>query len=159
MVDLVPPPETVMNILTAAGAYRFGNFASSTGRHSSHFFRVPRAFHFYDNARVLAVGLTRKFRMDKAISSRLPKIAIVSASTGGMPLAFSFREALNAEHIYWTERENGTLRFPDYVEECEINPCIVVDDVVRAGASMRATCVLQHGLDRIGVGPRKTRAR
>lgn len=139
MVNLIPSPESVVQILQKTNAYRHGHFASQDGRHSSHYFKVPMTFHFSDNARILAVGLSRKFRMDTIIASHLPRIAIVSPSTDGIPVAFSIREALSGEQIYWATRENGKRQFPQYIENFNINPCIVVDDIVRSGSTLQET--------------------
>ena len=139
MVNLSPAPETVMQILQKAGAYRHDHFVSRRGRHSSHYFKVPMAFHFSDNAKVLAVGLSRQFRTDKITASHLSRIAVVSPSADGIPVAFSIRDALSAAQIYWATRENGGRRFPEYIGEFDINPCIVVDDIVRSGSSLRET--------------------
>ena len=139
MVNLIPAPESVMQILQKTNAYRFGHFVSQSGQHSSHYFKVPVTFHFYDNARVLAVGLSRKFRMDAAVASLLPRIAVVSPSADGIPVAFSIRDALNGEQIYWAARENGRRQFPEYIENFKINPCIIVDDIVRSGSTLRET--------------------
>ena len=100
MVDLVPSSESVMQILQETGAYRRGHFVYPNGKHASHYFQMPLAFRYYDNARVLSVGLSRKFRMEKTISSRLPKISIISPSPGGIMVAFGVREVLGAEQIY-----------------------------------------------------------
>jgi orotate phosphoribosyltransferase len=139
MVNLIPAPESVMQILQKTNAYRFGHFVSEKGRHSSHYFKVPMTFHFSDNAKILAVGLSRKFRMDKNVASHLPRIAVVSPSADGIPVAFSIRDALSGEQIYWATRENGRRQFPDYIKDFNINPCIVVDDIVRSGSSLRET--------------------
>ena len=72
-----------MQILQKTNAYRHGHFVSQNNRHSSHYFKVPMTFHFSDNARILAVGLSRKFRMDTIIASHLPRIAVVSPSADG----------------------------------------------------------------------------
>ena len=128
-----------MQILQRTNAYRHGHFVSQNGRHSSHYFKVPMTFHFSDNARILAVGLSRKFRMDKVTGSYLPRIAVVSPSADGIPVAFSIRDALSGEQIYWATRESGKRQFPQYIENFNINPCLVVDDIVRSGSTLQET--------------------
>ena len=98
MVDLIPSSESVMHILQNTGAYRKGHFIYPNGKHASHYFQMPLAFRYYDNARILSVGLSRMFRMEKSISSRLPKVSVISPSPGGIMVAFGVREALGAEH-------------------------------------------------------------
>ena len=128
-----------MQILQKTNAYRCGHFVSEKGRHSSHYFKIPMTFHFSDNAKILAVGLSRKFRMDKNVASHLPRIAVVSPSADGLPVAFSIRDALSGEQIYWATRESGKRQFPEYIKDFDINPCIVVDDIVRSGSTLYET--------------------
>ena len=154
MVNLIPTPESVMEILEQTGAYRQGHFVYPSGKHASHYFQMPLAFRYYDNSRVLSVGLSRKFRMDKAISSRLPKISIISPSPGGIPVAFAVREALGAEQIYWAEIENGKRQFRQYLKDSDIYPCIIVDDLIRSGNAIKQTVELvkELGAEIIGCG-------
>lgn len=154
MIDLVPSPETVMDILTKTGAYRKGHFVYPSGKHASHYFQMPLAFRYYDNARILSVGLSRLFRMEKTISSRLPKISIISPSPGGIMVAFGVREALGAEQIYWAEMENGKRQFRQYIGEGDVYPAIIVDDVIRSGRAIRETIeiVKELGTEVIGIG-------
>ena len=142
MVDLIPPADTVMQILKRTGAFREGHFVYPNGKHSPHYFQMPLAFRYYDTARVLAVGLSRKFRIDRDISSQLPKVAVISPSSGGIPVAFGVRDALNAEQIYWAEQEGGTRMFRQYVDQGEVNPCIIVDDIIRSGSAIEETVEL-----------------
>jgi orotate phosphoribosyltransferase len=153
-VDLIPSSESVMQMLEKTGAYRQGHFVYPSGKHASHYFQMPLAFRFYDNSRVMSVGLSRKFRMDKAISSRLPKISIISPSPGGIPVAFAVREALGAEQIYWAEIENGTRQFRQYLKSGDIHPCIIVDDLIRTGKAIEETfqLVRELGAQVIGCG-------
>ncbi len=154
MVDLVPPPEAVMDILTKTGAYRKGHFVYPNGKHASHYFQMPLAFRFYDNARILSVGLSRLFRKERSIASRLPRVSVISPSPGGIMVAFGVREALGADQIYWAEMENGTRQFRQYMSDYEVYPAIVVDDINRSGKAIRETIELvkEVGSEVIGIG-------
>ena len=153
-VDLVPSPESVMDILTKTGAYRKGHFIYPNGKHASHYFQMPLAFRVYDNARILSVGLSRLFRMEKSIASQLPKVSVISPSPGGIMVAFGVREALTAEQIYWAEMEDGKRQFRQYMSESDVHPAIIVDDILRSGRAMQETVDLckEIGAEVIGCG-------
>src|SRR5215813_3738224 len=146
MVQLIPSQDNVMQILQRTGAFREGHFIYPNGKHSPHYFQMPLAFRYYDTARVLAVALSRKFRLEKDISSQLPKVSIISPSSGGIPVAFGVRDALNAEQIYWAEQELGERQFRQYVNQGEVNPCIIVDDIIRSGHAINETVKLVKSL-------------
>jgi orotate phosphoribosyltransferase len=154
MVNLVPSQETVMQILEKTGAYRRGHFIYPSGKHASHYFQMPLAFRYYDNARILSVGLSRLFRMEKTISSRLPKVSVISPSPGGIMVAFGVREALGAEQIYWAEMEDGIRQFRQYMSDGNVHPAIIVDDILRSGRAIRETIALvkELGTEVIGIG-------
>ena len=154
MVDLIPTPESVMEILQKTGAYRKGHFIYPNGKHASHYFQMPLAFRYYDNARILSVGLSRMFRMEKTISSRLPKVSVISPSPGGIMVAFGVREALSAEQIYWAEMEDGKRQFRQYVGRGDFYPAIIVDDILRSGRAITETVELVKSLgsEIIGIG-------
>ena len=154
MVDLIPSQESVMEILRHTGAYRRGHFVYPNGKHASHYFQMPLAFRYYDNARILSVGLSRMFRMEKSISSRLPMVSVISPSPGGIMVAFGVREALGADQIYWAEMEDGKRQFRQYIGEGDVYPAIIVDDIVRSGRALKETIDLVRavGSDVIGIG-------
>ena len=154
MVDLIPSPDTVLQMLKRTGAFREGHFVYPNGKHSPHYFQMPLAFRYYDTARVLAVALSRKFRVDRDISSQLPKVSVISPSSGGIPVAFGVRDALSAEQIYWAEQEQGKRMFRQYVNKGEVNPSILVDDIIRSGSAIEETedLVKELGAKVIGVG-------
>ena len=147
MVELIPSQDALMQILKRTGAFREGHFVYPNGKHSPHYFQMPLAFRYYDTARVLAVALSRKFRLEKDISSQLPKVSIISPSSGGIPVAFGVRDALNAEQIYWAEQEENKRQFRQYVNQGEVNPCIIVDDIIRSGHAINETVDLVKDLD------------
>jgi orotate phosphoribosyltransferase len=146
MVQLIPSQDAVMQILQRTGAFREGHFIYPNGKHSPHYFQMPLAFRYYDTARVLAVALSRKFRVEKDISSQLTKVSVISPSSGGIPVAFGVRDALNAEQIYWAEQEKGERMFRQYVNQGEVNPCIIVDDIIRSGQAIEETAELVKSL-------------
>ena len=154
MVSLIPSPDSIMQILKRTGAFREGHFVYPNGKHTPHYFQMPLAFRYYDTARVLAVALSRKFRLERDISSRLPKVSIVSPSSGGIPVAFGVRDALSAQQIYWAEQEGGKRMFRQYVNQGDIAPCIIVDDIIRSGHAIEETVALvrELGAEVIGCG-------
>jgi orotate phosphoribosyltransferase len=154
MVQLIPSQDEVMDILQRTGAFREGHFVYPSGKHTPHYFQMPLAFRYYDTARVLAVALSRKFRLEKDISSLLPRIAVIAPGAGGIPVAFGVREALSAQQIYWAEREEGQRMFRQYVNQGDVNPCVVVDDIIRSGDAIRETFALvrELGAQVIGCG-------
>jgi orotate phosphoribosyltransferase len=92
--------------------------------------------------------------MEKSISSRLPKVSVISPSPGGIIVAFGVREALTAEQIYWAEMEDGKRQFRQYMSDSIIHPAIIVDDIVRSGRALRETFDLckDIGTEVIGCG-------
>lgn len=154
MVDLIPSPESVMEILQKTGAYRKGHFIYPNGKHASHYFQMPLAFRYYDNARILSVGLSRHFRMEKSIASRLPKVSVISPSPGGIMVAFGVREALGADQIYWAEMEDGKRQFRQYIGQGDVYPAIIVDDILRSGRAIKETVdlVKELGSEVVGIG-------
>src|SRR4029077_8973140 len=153
-VQLIPSQEEIMQILKRTEAFREGHFVYPNGKHTAHYFQMPLAFRYYDTARVLAVALSRKFRVERDIASQLPKIAIISPSSGGIPVAFGVRDALNAQQIYWAEQEHGKRMFRQYVNQGEVNPSIIVDDIIRSGHALEETVdlVKELGAKIIGCG-------
>jgi len=145
-VKLIPSPDEVMQALRKTGAFREGHFVYPNGKHTAHYFQMPLAFRVYDTARVLAVALSRKFRVERDIASQLPKISIISPSSGGIPVAFGVREALSAEQIYWAEQDGGKRMFRQYINQGDINPCIIVDDIIRSGHAIEETVELVKSL-------------
>ncbi len=154
MVDLIPTPESVMEILQKTGAYRRGHFVYPNGKHASHYFQMPLAFRYYDNARILSVGLSRMFRMEKSIAALLPKVSVISPSPGGIMVAFGVREALGAHQIYWAEMEEGKRQFRQYMADSEVYPALIVDDILRSGRAVQETIDLcrEIGTEVIGIG-------
>ena len=153
-VDLIPTADEVMGILTKTGAYRKGHFVYPNGKHASHYFQMPLAFRYYDNARILSVGLSRMFRMEKAIASGLPKVSVISPSPGGIMVAFGVREAWERSRSIGRSSKNGQRQFRQYMADYEVYPAIIVDDINRSGKAIRECIELvkEIGTEVIGIG-------
>ncbi|MFY9556147.1 MAG: phosphoribosyltransferase [Blastocatellia bacterium] len=142
-VQLIPSPEQVTQLLGETGALREGHFEFPTGQHSSHYFQMPLAMRYHGNARVLNVALSRLLRREPEVLAALPNCAVVAPAAGGIPVAFGVREALNADQIFWAEKDDGRYYFRQYLDAHGLK-CILVDDVVRSGK------VITYMIDLIG---------
>jgi orotate phosphoribosyltransferase len=130
--SLVPSSDQVCELLKETGALREGHFEFPNGLHSSHYFQMPLAMRYHGNARVLNVALSRLLRREPEVLAALPDCAIVAPAAGGIPVAFGIREALNADQIFWAEKDEGRYHFRQYLDARGIK-CIIVDDIVRSG--------------------------
>jgi len=53
---------------------------------------------------------------------------------------------LSAQQIYWAEQEAGKRMFRQYVNQGDIAPCIIVDDIIRSGHAIEETVELVRSL-------------
>jgi len=142
-VQLIPSAEQVTDLLRETGALREGHFEFPTGLHSSHYFQMPLAMRYHGNARVLNVALSRLLRREPEVLAALPNCAIVAPAAGGIPVAFGVREALNADQIFWAEKDDGRYHFRQYLDAKGLK-CILVDDVVRSGKVITSMIEVIH---------------
>src|SRR5262249_9808939 len=152
-VQLVPSPDQVIALLRETGALREGHFEFPTGQHSNHYFQMPLAMRYHGNARVLNVALSRLLRREPEVLAALPDCAIVAPAAGGIPVAFGVREALDADQIFWAEKEEGKYYFRQYLDARGLK-CILVDDIVRSGKVITHMVELIHqaGAELVAVG-------
>lgn len=152
-VQLIPSPEQVTELLGETGALRQGHFEFPTGQHSSHYFQMPLAMRYHGNARVFNVALSRLLRREPEVLAALPACAIVAPAAGGIPVAFGVREALNADQIFWAEKENGSYYFRQYLDARGLK-CILVDDVVRSGKviTLMIDLIRKAGAEVVAIG-------
>src|SRR5215470_14148154 len=133
-VQLIPSAEQVCDLLRETGALREGHFEFPNGFHSNYYFQMPLAMRYHGDARVLNVALSRKLRKEPEVLAALPNCAVVAPSPGGIPVAFGIREALDADQIFWAEKDkDGEFHFRQYLDVRGLK-CIVVDDMVRTGS-------------------------
>src|ERR1700720_4379046 len=134
-MHLVPTQEEVVNLLRRTGAIRDGHFEYPNGLHATECMQVQLALRYYQHAKILSVGLSRKLRANSEIRAMIPELSIVAPNTGGLPVAYGVCEALRAHQVYWAERENANepQHFRQYLELKKGEKVLLVDDILRTG--------------------------
>lgn len=137
MTQVLMAQDEVLTMLTETNALRMGHFELPNGRHTNHFFQMPLALRYFNNARKLSVALSRLLRLIPEVGTHLPQVSIVAPGTGGIPVAYAIREALSAEEVFWSERHNDTLQFRQFVEVRPGEQCLIVDDIIITGETIK----------------------
>jgi orotate phosphoribosyltransferase len=137
-MHLVPTEDEVVALLRQTGALREGHFEYPNGLHSNEYLQVPLAMRYYQDAKLLSVGLSRLLRANSEIRAIIPELSIVTPGTGGLPVAYGVCEALRAHQVYWAEKadENLPVRFRQYMEVKPGEKVLLVDDILRSGADL-----------------------
>ncbi len=133
-MHLIPTNEEVFELLRGTGALRKGHFAFPSGLHADEFLQVALAFRYYQWAKILSVGLSRRLRADPEIRASIKELSIVCPTTGGLPIGYGVCEALRAHQVYWAEKSDGEpMHFRQFVEPEEGEKVLLVDDILRSG--------------------------
>jgi orotate phosphoribosyltransferase len=137
-MHLLPTQDEVVGILRETGALRDGHFEYPGGLHSNEYLQVPLAMRYYQHARTLSVGLSRRLRANSEIRAMIPQLSIVAPATGGLPVAYGVCEALRAHQVYWAERnaDGLPLRFRQFLEQTPGESVVLVDDILRSGSNL-----------------------
>ena len=155
-MELIPTQEEVVDLLRQTGALRKGHFSYPNGLHSEEYLQLALAMRYYQHARTLSVGLSRKFRANSELRAMIPELSIVAPATGGLPVAYGVCEALRAHQVYWSEREepDRPMRFRQYLEQVPGEKVLLVDDILRTGRKLRELKALveKNGAEVVGLG-------
>ncbi len=135
-MNLVPTNDEVIALLRRTGALRDGHFEYANGMHANEYLQVALAFRYFEHAKILSVGLSRRLRADTEIRAMLKELSLVCPdNTAGLPVAFGVAEALRTSQVYWAEKdsESSPLRFRPFVEPAKGEKVLLVDDILRTG--------------------------
>ncbi len=137
-MHLVPTHDEVVALLRETGGLREGHFEYTNGLHANEYLQVALSMRYYQTAKILSVGLSRKLRANSEIRAIIPELSIVAPATGGLPVAYGVCEALRARQVYWGERENQNepQRFRQYLELKKGEKVLLVDDILRTGQKL-----------------------
>ena len=138
-MHLLPTQDEVVRVLRDTGALRDGHFEYPNGLHSNEYLQVPLAMRYYQHARMLSVGLSRRLRENAEIRAIIPELSIVAPANAGLPVAFGVCEALRARQVYWAERDDTVqpMRFRQFLEQHPGEQVVLVDDILRSGGKLR----------------------
>ncbi len=135
-MQLVPTNEEVIALLRETGALRDGHYEYPNGMHANEYLQVALAFRYYQHAKVLSVGLSRRLRADPEIRAQIKELSIVCPNnTAGLPIGYGVAEALRVNQTYWAEKDSETtpMRFRQFLEPHKGEKVLLVDDVLRSG--------------------------
>ena len=134
-MELIPTQDEVIGLLRETGALRTGHFIYPNGLHSEEYLQLAMAMRYYQHARTLGVGLSRKVRAHTELRAMISDLSIVAPGTGGIPVAYAMCEALRASQVYWAERDDPkqALYFRAGVSEKAGEKVLLVDDMLRSG--------------------------
>jgi len=135
-MHLVPTNEEVIALLRETGALRDGHFELPNGMHANEYLQVALAFRYYQHAKVLSVGLSRRLRADPEIRAMIKELSVVCPNnTAGLPIAYGVSEALRVHQTYWAEKDSETspMRFRQFLEPMKGEKVLLVDDILRTG--------------------------
>src|SRR5580693_531669 len=137
-MHLVPTHDEVVALLRETGGLREGHFEYTNGLHANEYLQVALSMRYYQTAKILSVGLSRKLRANSEIRAMIPELSIVAPATAGLPVAYGICEALRARQVYWAERgqESEALRFRQYMEPVPGEEVVLVDDILRTGSKL-----------------------
>lgn len=122
-------------MLRETGALRDGHFEYPNGLHTDEYLQVALAFRYFQYAKILSVGLSRRLRSDPEIRAMIRELSIVCPNTGGLPVAYGVCEALRAHQVYWAEQDTdeSPMRFRQFIEPTKHEKVLLVDDILRSG--------------------------
>ena len=134
-MHLIPTNEEVIAMLRQTGALREGHFEYPNGMHADEALEVALAFRYFEWAKILSVGLSRRLRADSELRAMIKELSIVCPTISGMPIAYGVCEALRAHQVYWAEKDTDTspLHFRQFVEPGKGEKVLLVDDILRSG--------------------------
>jgi orotate phosphoribosyltransferase len=154
-MHLIPTSEEVLDMLRETGALRKGHFEYPNGMHADEFLQVALAFRYFEYAKILSVGLSRRLRADPEIRAMIKQLSIVCPTTGGLPIGYGVCEALRAHQVYWAEKttDSSPLGFRQFVDAKPGEKVLLVDDILRSGRRFTELKALveSHGAEVVGL--------
>ncbi|MDD4315966.1 MAG: orotate phosphoribosyltransferase [Clostridia bacterium] len=135
----------ILEIFEKTGGLLKGHFLLTSGRHSDRYMQCAKLFMYPEYSEVLCAELAKKL-------SALDVDCVASPAIGGIIMGYAVAKHLNKKSIF-AERENSEMCFRRGFGIAEGEKCIVVEDVVTTGGSVKEVISLikEHGGEVVGV--------
>lgn len=136
--------ERVLEILKEAGVLLEGHFLLTSGRHSNRYLQCAKIFRHPKYSEELLAALAEKFKDEKID-------VVIGPAMGAVQMAYEMSRQLNCENFF-TERVDGKMELRRGFEVKEGMRCLLVEDVVTTGGSVKEVKELVESMGGIVVG-------
>jgi orotate phosphoribosyltransferase len=135
-----------LELYEKTGALLRGHFRLTSGLHSDVYLQSALVLQYPDSAAALGAALAESFR-GAAVAT------VLAPAIGGIPVGHEVARALGARALF-TERESGVMRLRRGFTLSRGERCLVVEDVITTGGSVREVvqCVEERGGEVVGIG-------
>lgn len=134
----------ILSILEEAGVLLEGHFLLTSGRHSNKYLQCAKIFRNTKYSEKLCGELAEKFA-DCGVD------VVIGPAMGAVQMAYEVSRQLGCENFF-TEREDGKMVLRRGFEVKEGMKCLLVEDVVTTGGSIKEVVNLVQGMGGIVVG-------
>lgn len=133
----------ILEIFEKTGVLQKGHFLLTSGRHSGEYMQCAKLFINVKYSEKLCSELASKMSM-------LEIDFVTSPAIGGIIMGYSVAKSLDKKNIF-AERDNGKMTFKRGFKIKEGDKCIVVEDVVTTGGSVKEVMELIQSMGGIVV--------
>lgn len=121
--------KEIIEIFQKTGGLLKGHFLLTSGRHSDQYMQCAKVFASPQYSEILCAALASKL-------SHLEIDCVASPAIGGIIMGYSISNHLGVRNIF-AEREEGVMTFRRGFTLSEGEKCLVVEDVVTTGGSVK----------------------
>lgn len=121
--------KEMLDIFEKTGGLLKGHFLLTSGRHSNQYMQCAKLFAYPEYSELLCSELAKKL-------SSLHIDCVTSPAIGGIIMGYAVAKHLNKKNIF-AERENGVMTYRRGFSLQKGEKCIVVEDVVTTGGSVK----------------------
>ena len=136
--------ERVLEVFSQAGVLLEGHFLLTSGKHSNRYLQCAKIFRHTQYSEELCAALAEQFK-DERID------VVIGPAMGAVQMAYEVSRAIGCENFF-AERENGEMTLRRGFAITPGMRCLLVEDVVTTGGSVKEVKKLVEDAGGIVVG-------